>query len=67
MAAPKKIYVVQAKKDKAIYSARCVKLMAGDIPYIRQDLLEQWIREESKSWYGGDTIFKGLIEKINSL
>ena len=35
--------------------------------YIRRDTLLELIKEESKFWDDGEMIFRGLIDKINSL
>ena len=35
--------------------------------YIRKDALLEIIKEESKFWDDGEMIFRGLIDKINSM
>lgn len=35
--------------------------------YIRKDALIELIKEESKFWDDGEMIFRGLIDKLNSM
>lgn len=35
--------------------------------YIRKDALMELIKEESKFWDDGEMIFRGLIDKLNSM
>lgn len=35
--------------------------------YIRKDALLELIKEESKFWNDGEMIFRGLIDKLNSM
>ena len=39
----------------------------ANIQYIRKDALIELIKEESKFWDDGEMIFRGLIEKLNSM
>ena len=38
-----------------------------DTIYIRKDTLIELIKEESKFWDDGEMIFRGLIDKLNSM
>lgn len=38
-----------------------------DTLYIRKDALMELIKEESKFWDDGEMIFRGLIDKLNSM
>jgi len=38
-----------------------------DTLYIRKDALIELIKEESKFWDDGEMIFRGLIDKLNSM
>ena len=39
----------------------------GGKEYIRKDALIELIKEESKFWDDGEMIFRGLIDKLNSM
>lgn len=67
MKAPDKIYV-----HRGLYFGMLTttvnKVGAPDEEeYIRKDALLEIIKEESKFWDDGEMIFRGLIDKINSM
>lgn len=39
----------------------------ANVEYIRKDALIELIKEESKFWDDGEMIFRGLIDKLNSM
>lgn len=76
MKAPDKIYIPIIEEDGK--KLLCTNWWETDtssrnayvnetIPYIRKDALIELIKEESKFWDDGEMIFRGLIDKLNSM
>ena len=67
MKAPDKLYV-HITPHLGLLEATAIPVDApGEQVYIRKDALIELIKEESKFWDDGKMIFRGLIEKLNSM
>ena len=66
MKTPDKIYI---PNDIKVTAAALLTngIQEGDVEYIRKDALIELIKEESKFWDDGEMIFRGLIDKLNSM
>lgn len=70
MKAPDKIYVREYPQglNQMWSSVKATETSAiAQYEYIRKDALIELIKEESKFWDDGKMIFRGLIEKLNSM
>ena len=69
MKAPDKIYLQHYYKPEAL--SEDWSLVSHPIEkneeYIHKDTLIELIKEESKFWDDGEMIFRGLIDKLNSM
>lgn len=68
MKAPDSIYI-QTNAGEA-FSSKWTTIPFRDFEnteYIRKDALIELIKEESKFWDDGEMIFRGLIDKLNSM
>lgn len=66
MKTPDKIYI---PNDIKVTAAALLTngIQESDVEYIRKDALLELIKEESKFWDDGEMIFRGLIDKLNSM
>lgn len=76
MKAPNKIYIPFYLNDDGIdtylgddwFDSKDIdQYVEGWKEYIRKDTMIELIKEESKFWDDGEMIFRGLIEKLNSM
>ncbi len=70
MKAPDKIYVKEFDEGiSQMWSRVKATETTANVQheYIRKDALIELIKEESKFWDDGKMIFRGLIEKLNSM
>ena len=64
MKAPDKIYT----DNRGVYAELPIFSQAdANVEYICKDALIELIKEESKFWDDGEMIFRGLIDKLNSM
>lgn len=76
MKAPDKIYIPFYPNDDGLdthlgddwFDSKDIdQYVEGWKEYIRKDALIELIKEESKFWDDGEMIFRGLIDKLNSM
>jgi hypothetical protein len=67
MKAPDKIYVGIRDLGYGYATDVSTTPKEGLSEYIRKDALLELIKEESKFWDDGEMIFRGLIDKLNSM
>lgn len=67
MKAPDKIYVHTGAHLGMLTLTTIPVDAPGEQEYIRKDALLELIKEESKFWDDGEMIFRGLIDKLNSM
>ena len=69
MKAPDKIYLEKSLSNPDRLHSQWYPndVIGGGIEYIRKDALIELIKEESKFWDDGEMIFRGLIDKLNSM
>lgn len=69
MKAPDKIYLEKSLSNPDRLHSQWYPndVIGGGIEYICKDALIELIKEESKFWDDGEMIFRGLIDKLNSM